>query len=159
MTTGEYHLLEMIRFYETQAREGATVDFLKDEMALAIRGLHRRVAEVSPNLTSESGKMLLLDTESLIRDNQLDITRRLSILVASQERFQGIENMMQQVDESGQDFTVDFTDDLASGLDVMRDLKSTSNPGKVTSLARSILRYCEEIDKQFVEAFGAQYSS
>jgi hypothetical protein len=36
MTAGEYHLLEMIRLYETKARERAMIDFLNDKMALAI---------------------------------------------------------------------------------------------------------------------------
>ncbi|KAJ6035966.1 Tetratricopeptide-like helical [Penicillium herquei] len=155
MTAGEYHLLEMIRFYETQAREKSMVDFLNDEMALTIQGLYRRIVEVLPNLNSGSGEMLLLDIESLIHDNQLDITRRLSILATSQEQFQEIENMMKRVDESGQDIMLDFTDELASGLDVMKNTISTSDPSKVTGLVRTILRCCEEIDKQFVEDSGA----
>ncbi|KAJ5713550.1 uncharacterized protein N7483_010731 [Penicillium malachiteum] len=159
VTAEEYHLLEMIRFYETQATERAMVDFLNDKMALAIQGLHRRIAEVLPNLNSESGEMLLFETESLIQDNQLDITRRLSMLAASQEHFQDIENMMKRVDETGQDITVDFTDELASGLDAMKNIISTSNPSKVTGLVTMTLRCCEEIDKQFVENSGAQHSS
>lgn len=159
MTAGEYHLLEMIRLYETKARERAMVDFLNDKMALAIRRLHRRVAEIPPNLNSESGEMLRLDTESLIHDNQLDINRRLPMLAASQEHFQDIENMMKRVDESGQNITVPFTDALASGLDFMKSVISTSNTSKVIGLASRILRCCEEIDKEFVENYGAQHSS
>ncbi|KAJ5933969.1 Tetratricopeptide-like helical [Penicillium verhagenii] len=149
MTAGEYHLLEMIRFYETQARERAMVDFLNDEMALAIRGLHRRIAEVSPNLDSASGEMLLLDTDSLIHDNQLDITRRLSMLAASQEHFQDVENMMKRVDVSGQDITVDFTDELASVLDVMKNNISSANASKITGLGE----YCERMEDKVAREY------
>jgi hypothetical protein len=103
--------------------------------------------------------MLRLDTESLIHDNQLDINRRLPMLAAYQEHFQDIENMMKRVDESGQNITVPFTDALASGLDFMKSVISTSNTSKVIGLASRILRCCEEIDKEFVENYEAQHSS
>lgn len=157
ITAGEYHLLEMISFYETQAREKAMVDFLNDEMSLHTRRLRDRMAEVTPNLASDSREMLLHDMQSLIDDNQLDITRRLTKLATSEERLVDIESMMKEVDEYGQDITLDFTNELACGLEGLKDKLSIHNAKSAIGLTREILRACEELDNQFAERFGFQH--
>ncbi|KAJ5185738.1 hypothetical protein N7472_010578 [Penicillium cf. griseofulvum] len=154
ITSGEYHLLSMAVFYEKQAREKAILDFLNDEMVLHTQRLCDRMAEVTPHLASDSREMLLHNMQSLTTENKVDITRRFSELAISEERLDGVENMLHRLDESGQNLTLDFTKELATGLEKLKEISSVSDVNPAIDQTRRILRACEEIDNKFAQLFG-----